>query len=337
MDSSYGYRYQEAQDVLHTEPGQEVNTLNEMTEMGIFERQPVDRIHLCPFYHHFALNFREVCPQCSSHFINQVEMIHHYACGFLSYESQFVDGTSMTCPKCRKPVLNLGVDYERAATNYRCDACAFIFPEPDVACLSIQCGQSFGIDGAILQSIYAYRLTKVGEQVAAKGVIEGRGSRSTMVEESIDVYTFLYFEEQLTREIQRASRYHRPFSLLLLYTKFVDAPEPDGEHGREHSLLKTIVPFAKKSTRDCDVVSLYQEKYLLVLLPETEGEEAAVIGERIGQNIKDMTLLKQGLEVIVAVGMVEFSGVIDSSGHMIEKALNQLLEDYVQKRALVRD
>ena len=95
---------------------------------GIF----VDKVNLCDRCYSSFLNFREVCPKCGSADLKAEDIVHHFVCAYVGAESDFrKDGDDeMTCPKCRRSVRHIGVDYDKPGVIYRCNKCQENFRTP---------------------------------------------------------------------------------------------------------------------------------------------------------------------------------------------------------------
>src|SRR5437899_428885 len=60
------------------------------------------------------------CPFCKSTNFKQGKLIEHFSCGNFSVEESYKNNT---CPKCRKEIKILGVDYKTIDNYYICDNC----------------------------------------------------------------------------------------------------------------------------------------------------------------------------------------------------------------------
>ncbi|WP_447969348.1 TackOD1 domain-containing metal-binding protein [Nitrospira sp. M1] len=327
IDSPIGYQVLETHDMLRVPIGQEFDVLNDLVDLGLFERELYDKVHLCPSCKHFALNFRETCPDCSSHLIDVVEMLHHYACGYLSYEDEFHKGTQLICPKCHNQLRHLGVDYERASANFRCHACTAVFPEAVTSCLSLACGESFPVEQAIIQKIYAYRLTERGILAASQESIYGEKDGMLAIDHGLELYTFQYFREQLVREIHRAARYGRPFSMLMMRPDCLGQYEEEGGTDAVRNVLKSLATWVKELSRDCDIVSIYQEQNFVLLLPETIEDHTIDIGERICSHVRESSLQQLGSIIHMVMGWSVFSADIESADQMIQLVWTKVQEE----------
>jgi len=327
IDSPIGYQVLEAHQTLRVPIGQEFDVLDELVDLGLFDRELHDKVHLCPSCKHFALNFRETCPDCSSHLIDLVEMLHHYACGYLSYEDEFHKGTQLICPKCQNTLRHLGVDYERACASFRCQSCAAVFAEAVTSCLSLACGECFPVDRALIQKIYAYRLTERGILAASQESIYGEHDGMYAIDHGLELYTFQYFREQLIREIHRATRYGRPFSVLMMRPDCLEQMKEEGGTDAVRNVQKSLAIWVKELSRDCDIVSIYQENNFVLLLPETMEDQAMDIGERIRSHIQERSLQQLGRMIQMVMGWQAFSVDIESADQMVQSLWTKVQEE----------
>ena len=326
LESFCGYWYPEAQEAFEAKPGEEVEHLDHLAELGYLDRQFFDRIHLCPFCSYFVLNFREVCPRCESANIDIVEMIHHFRCGYAAPEVEFRDGVQYVCPKCKRSLRHIGVDYERPASNYLCASCKHIFLEPKVSCLCLKCGQAFGVERAVTRIIHVYRLTAKGSLAAARGAIEEAGLFGAFIDADFAVYTFRFFEEQLAQEIRRAHRYERPLSIMLASPDHLEAYEAKFGKEAKAFLLKAVALVIKEALRDSDVPALYGEMMLAILLPDTPFEGAYIAAERIRRKIFELNPPEREPKITLSVGLAILSDETGSAGQMIDAANEGLKE-----------
>jgi diguanylate cyclase (GGDEF)-like protein len=113
-----------------------------------------------------------------------------------------------------------------------------------------------------------------------------RESRLELEELSItDPLTGLYnrrrMMEALDHETRRARRLKRSFAVLMAdvdhFKRYNDAHgHPAGDH-----VLQRIAALLREATRDVDVVARYGGEEFFVLMPETEGDGAAEVADRV--------------------------------------------------------
>ncbi len=121
-----------------------------------------------------------------------------------------------------------------------------------------------------------------------------------------------YFQEMFEQELERAKRYEKPLSLVLLdvddFKKFNDVyGHADGDR-----ILATIGKIITKTLRRVDFAFRYGGEEFVVLLPETRLESALQVAERLRERIETetATVLPRKIDrgVTVSVGAVFYPG-----------------------------
>jgi diguanylate cyclase (GGDEF)-like protein len=105
----------------------------------------------------------------------------------------------------------------------------------------------------------------------------GAGKRDRLTK----VYNRRYFDERLDMEIERARRYGRKTSCVMVdIDGFKDV---NSRHGHQvgDGVLKVLADVLLSSTRSSDVVARYGGEEFVVILPEASSNEAAVLAERL--------------------------------------------------------
>ncbi|HJT09700.1 MAG TPA: response regulator [Candidatus Nitrosotalea sp.] len=90
-----------------------------------------------------ALNF--FCPSCKGSNFKQGKLIEHFKCGNVSIDESYKNNT---CPKCRKEIKIIGVDYKAIDNYYLCNDCGDKFPEPVHDYICVRCNNRFSLDKA---------------------------------------------------------------------------------------------------------------------------------------------------------------------------------------------
>ncbi|HSD04575.1 MAG TPA: response regulator [Nitrosopumilaceae archaeon] len=85
------------------------------------------------------------CPSCGNSNFKQGTLIEHYKCGNFSSDDSYKDNI---CPKCRKEIKVLGVDYKLLKNYYICDSCGNKFPDPTQEYLCLKCNNNFKLEQA---------------------------------------------------------------------------------------------------------------------------------------------------------------------------------------------
>lgn len=85
------------------------------------------------------------CPSCQRNDFKVAKIIEHFKCGNFSEESEYVNDK---CPKCKKEIKAVGVDYRVLKNRYLCNKCGEIFQELSSSFLCLKCENRFSLPDA---------------------------------------------------------------------------------------------------------------------------------------------------------------------------------------------
>jgi len=125
------------------------------------------------------------------------------------------------------------------------------------------------------------------------------------------LYNSRYFYNQLKIEIDRTTRYQRPLSLLLLdIDNFKEYNDTYG-HLEGDKILVRLGQIIKSCLRKMDSAYRYGGEEFTVILPETEGDEAATVAERIRSAVETEHFYPQKedepVAISISIGVTEFN------------------------------
>jgi len=104
------------------------------------------------------------------------------------------------------------------------------------------------------------------------------------------VYSRLFLVEWSKKEIERAKRYRRPLTLVLVDVDKLKEINTKKGHLEGDRALKKIADILKKSCRQSDFVFRYGGDEFLILMPETSKSEAKNFITRVSQQLRNSKL-----------------------------------------------
>lgn len=121
---------------------------------------------------------------------------------------------------------------------------------------------------------------------------------------------FLALAEQ---EWQRAQRYKRPLSLLMLDIDLFKSINDRHGHDTGDRVLATVAQFCQESTRPADIVARLGGEEFAVLLPETRQQDGSALAERLRQRIAALRIPAGAAEIAtsVSIGVSEAALAMD--------------------------
>lgn len=114
--------------------------------------------------------------------------------------------------------------------------------------------------------------------------------RLSITDSLTGAYNRRHFIEEAQRELERARRYGRPLSILLMDLDFFKQINDTFGHLTGDETLRRFVQTSQKLLRGCDVLGRLGGEEFGVLLPETDAAGAAVLGERIRAAVEQIAI-----------------------------------------------
>lgn len=130
------------------------------------------------------------------------------------------------------------------------------------------------------------------------------------------LYNHKHIHEILDANVNMANRYSRPLSLIMLDIDNFKSVNDTYGHPFGDVVLSKVAELIKVTARTSDIVGRYGGEEFIIILPETEGFEAFVLGERIRQKVSDY-VFDNGINITISGGA---SQLITSGEQLIEDA-----------------
>lgn len=118
------------------------------------------------------------------------------------------------------------------------------------------------------------------------------------------IYNHKYVVGRLDEEIERSKRYDSPLSILLLDIDNFKMVNDTYGHQVGDEVLKSIADCMKQIVRNSDCVGRYGGEEFMIILPQTDEDNAKIVGEKIRSEIEALQFSDSNLKITVSGGGV---------------------------------
>ena len=143
-----------------------------------------------------------------------------------------------------------------------------------------------------------------------------------------------YIEERLMEEVKRSNRHGFPMSFMMLDVDQFKSYNDQFGHPAGDVALKLVGHVIRETLRGADVAARFGGEEFAILLPQTTGEEAAAIAERIRSNIEHADFPHR--RVTASIGVASCSAELCVSADLVAAADKALYESKRLGRNRVR-
>jgi len=124
------------------------------------------------------------------------------------------------------------------------------------------------------------------------------------------LYIYRHFYTLLENEIRRCSRYNRNMSLIMMDIDNFKRINDTYGHLTGDTILKRLAAVLQETVRKIDIPARYGGEEFVVILPETDKDEAVKIAERIRKNVADIVVKvneTEDLSPTISVGVAQYT------------------------------
>lgn len=136
------------------------------------------------------------------------------------------------------------------------------------------------------------------------------------------LYTRLYFDESLEREVARAKRYDTELSLLFFDLDDFKKVNDTYGHDAGDYVLQTVAESIRTEIRSEDIAARYGGEEIIVIMPETGKVEGLILGERIRRKIANMPFVFNDRKIsqTISGGITSFPIDMGSAADLVKFA-----------------
>ena len=110
------------------------------------------------------------------------------------------------------------------------------------------------------------------------------------------LYNRRYLQTKLVEEVVRTNRFHRPLSMIFMDVDRFKSYNDSYGHQEGDKVLKGLAEVLLRDTRKkIDIAYRYGGEEFVVVLPETNGEQAVVVAERVLKDFRGLDFTPKGI------------------------------------------
>ncbi|MBI3773058.1 MAG: hypothetical protein HY272_10220 [Gammaproteobacteria bacterium] len=280
--ASAGYVYPLIEPLFDHNDAGVLQTLEYLQDQRLLHGEFFARAHFCSHCDCAFLNFTEACPHCGATDLKLDELVHHFKCAYTGELSEFKRGETMVCPKCEQLLRHIGVDYDKPSLVYHCNQCTHAFQDPRVMSMCYNCGRSVAPENQLIRIIQSYSVSSLGENAARYGM---ESLFANIFDSELKLASFVSFMDFCRIEVERIRRYKKSSSTLVLFEfSGLDALYIKlGKRARD--VFMELSAIFKSILRRSDVITARNETVFLVVMTETDMDQARLAVGRLEQGI----------------------------------------------------
>jgi len=141
-----------------------------------------------------------------------------------------------------------------------------------------------------------------------------------------ELYNKGYILKRLKSELLRSARYNEPLSLIMIDIDFFKRINDSLGHIAGDNTLRELSKVLVKSVRDVDIVARYGGEEFIVLCPNTSISGAAILAERIRENVQNTAFHVGNIDIRLTVSL-GLSSLSPSSTAIVDIDTSKLIEE----------
>lgn len=156
------------------------------------------------------------------------------------------------------------------------------------------------------------KLKKLSENLRVQAITDGLTG----------LYNHRYFYEVLHKELNRAKRHKRNFSVILLDLDYFKKFNDTFGHLAGDQALKKVAKLIVKQIRTTDYAFRYGGEEMALILPETSKKSALILGEKIRLAIQKQEFIEaqEAINLTVSLGIASFPSDATSIDKLVQAA-----------------
>ncbi len=169
-------------------------------------------------------------------------------------------------------------------------------------------------------------LLRVRTQIELK-ISRDRLRKLAMMDGLTGLYNHSYMHERLSSEISRAARHDDELSVVMFDIDYFKQVNDSWGHLVGDAVLRRVAKLMGEHIRQEDILGRYGGEEFLLILPQTNLDEAIVTADKIRQEVADMEWSEHSINITVSAGVVAWKN--EDEPNLVEVADERL---YAAKR-----
>ncbi|MDX9755039.1 MAG: diguanylate cyclase [bacterium] len=148
----------------------------------------------------------------------------------------------------------------------------------------------------------------------------------SVTDELTKLFNRRHFFEKFRQEMERAKRYQHPLSCVMLDIDFFKKVNDQYGHQAGDRIIQKVAALLKETTRQSDIAARYGGEEFVLLLPETDGESALAVAEKIRQAVENSAITLdngQTTQCTVSLGVASVPPAALSNTTNCDSLINQ--------------
>ncbi len=121
------------------------------------------------------------------------------------------------------------------------------------------------------------------------------------------LYTHTFFQNRLEEETEKARKYRAPLSLLMMDIDHFKGFNDTYGHPAGDRVLVDIAQITKEAIRGADIPARYGGEEFALILPETDGQGAFKLAERLRKKVEGFDFLEEEkVKITISIGVASY-------------------------------
>ena len=146
----------------------------------------------------------------------------------------------------------------------------------------------------------------------------------SITDELTGLYNRRYFNERFEREVQRARRYNRPLTVLMIDIDYFKNFNDINGHLMGDEILKRVAHTLEYNIRKADILARYGGEEFVIILPEIDKAHALKVAEKLRITIEKKRFPKQEYQpnknLTISLGIASFPEDSDKAKELVDFA-----------------